>query len=256
MTTQEKGTEFYPTPRDLAQNLWEKLLWQIPGDYLENRPEDSPPQFLEPSAGRGVFAEVMAKHGRSVVTAIDPNFEDPGIEGVEWGQMSLEVLHEALEGERPFDAACGNPPFTLAEAHLRLIFNMLAPGGHVGFLLRLGFLASKSRAKFFAAYPPKHIYVMTSRPSFMWSYKCKVEYALSLGGADVEGEGPTKGCGHKWLVEPGNDQKKCPKCGNKNLQVSKTDQYDYCFIVWQPDMKPGTQTTLSFINTYEGAEDV
>ena len=59
-----------------------------------------------------------------------------------------------------------------------------------------------------------------------------------------------KGCKHKWTDSPGVEYDKCPECGNENLQCCKTDQYDYCFIVWQPDMPPAQETTMSFINTY------
>ena len=142
----------------------------------------------------------------------------------------MEQLSE--HGIAPIDIVCGNPPFSLAEAHLRLLFKMLRPKGVVGFLLRLGFLSSKGRAKFFAAYPPKHVFVLSSRPSFVWSWSCK-----------------DKACGHKWSDLPEVVYRKCPMC-TCSVTVCKTDQYDYCFVVWQPDMDPSKETTLSFINTY------
>lgn len=159
--------------------------------------------------------------------------------------MTMEQFHEDLDGERPFDVICGNPPFSLAEAHLRLGFSMLRERGVVGFLLRLGFLASKGRAKFFAAWPPKHVYVLSNRPSFMWSYTCK----RKPGGSDE-----MFGCGHKWFEAPGTLSVTCPVCWGDALQCVKTDQYDYCFVVWENGQDPSTLTTLSHINTYEGIE--
>lgn len=242
MSNQTKGVEFFPTPQDLANLLVDRIFWKKCANYdaqgnMRSEDNDNTLQILEPSAGEGPFARAFVKYGH--VTAIDPNFDDPEIEGVEWAKMSLEDLHEALEGERPFDVIGGNPPFSLAEAHLRLCFKMLRKLGVVAFLLRLGFLSSQGRAKFFAAYPPKHVFVLASRPSFMWSLTCKYSDAILKA----------PGCGYKWFLPPGTSYEDCPSCGNKNIQLTKTDQYDYCFIVWQPDMPAGTPTTLSFINT-------
>jgi predicted RNA methylase len=222
--------EFFPTPSKLASLLVKRLLWQYP-----NRPQEC--TILEPSAGTGAFVRPLAELG--VVTAIDPNFDAPEDlpedlpEGVEWGRMSLEDLHEALEGERPFDLVCGNPPFSLAEKHLRLLFSMVKlEGSAVGFLLRLGFLSSKKRRTFFGAWPPTHIYVLSSRPSFMWSYTCKA-------------------CKTQWFVLPDNQEKECRECGSSDIQLVKTDQYDYCFCVWRFPQVPGKEPTLSWINPQE-----
>lgn len=251
MSNQTKGVEFFPTPQDLANLLVDRIFWKKCANYdaqgnMRSEDNDNTLQILEPSAGEGPFARAFVKYGH--VTAIDPNFDDPEIEGVEWAKMSLEDLHEALEGERPFDVIGGNPPFSLAEAHLRLCFKMLRKLGVVAFLLRLGFLSSQGRAKFFAAYPPKHVFVLASRPSFMWSYTCKVVEGNDMFSAS--------GCGHKWFLPPGVACKTCPACKNESVQCVKTDQYDYCFIVWQPDMPAGTPTTLSFINTTGEEVDV
>lgn len=251
-----KEHEFYPTPDPLAEYLFERFLWQVPSGMFSQQDEngnDIPVQILEPSAGKGAFAKAMAKLGH-LVTAIDPHFEDPQIAGVDWEKCSLEELHELLEGERPFDLACGNPPFSLAEEHLRLLFKMVRKDGYIGLLLRIGFLASAKRVSLFQAHPPKHIYVMPKRPSFVWSWKCKTTRVLSLGGADVEGDGPVKGCGHKWMTEPGVQFKACPECSHTDLQLCKTDQYDYMFAIWKVGLDPSTDTTLTWLNN-EGEDD-
>lgn len=222
--------EFYPTPGNLAAYLWQRLLWQVPdGDDLT--------QALEPSAGRGAFALAMAQTARvGNVTAIEPHVPKPRDlpDNVEWGAMALEDLHAALEGERPFDIACGNPPFSLAEAHLRILFKIVRPDGHVGFLLRSGFLGSKGRADFFHAFPPKHVYILSERPSFVWSHGCKE-------------------CKHSWTTAPESPAESCPECGGVDLSTSKTDRYDYAFCVWQAGWT-GT-TTMSWLTQVPGKED-
>jgi hypothetical protein len=232
-----KEDEFYPTPEPLAEYLFERLLWRVPSEMFVQQDENGENvtvQMLEPSAGKGAFAKAMAKL-QHAVTAIDPNFDDPGIEGVDWDRISLEELHALLEGERPFDIACGNPPFSLAEAHLRLLLKMVKLHGYIGFLLRVGFLASAKRAPFFQIYPPKHIYVLPKRPSFVWSWTCKKQNEV--------------GCAHKWMDEPGVEFAACPKCGSEgNLQCVKTDQYDYMFAIWEVGMAPGTDTRLTWLN--------
>lgn len=222
----QKENELFPTPEPLAVLLVDRLMWAAP--HLQGRDDL---QILEPSAGSGSFIGPLSARG--AVTAIEPFEKAPvaPLEGVDWGAMTMEQLHADLDGERPFDIICGNPPFSLAEEHLRLAFQMLRARGVVGFLLRLGFLASKKRAKFFAAWPPKHVYVLASRPSFMWSYAC------------AAGK-------HKWFEPPGTILSTCPVCGHDALTVVKTDQYDYCFMVWEQGLS--TLTTLSHINTQEG----
>ena len=252
-----KENEFYPTPEDLAAYLFKRFLWQVPSQIFAQTDENGDDvivQILEPSAGTGAFAKAMAHHGQ--VTAIDPNFDDPQIEGVEWARMSLEELGEACDGERPFDLACGNPPFSLAEAHLRILFKIVRHHGYVGFLLRLGFLSSGKRAPFFRVYPPKHIYVLPKRPSFVWSWTCKPERGIALGGLDDPDDAPiVKGCGHKWMDEPGIEHRNCPQCGaTGNLQCVKTDQYDYMFAIWKVGAEPLQKTEITWLNN-EGEED-
>lgn len=247
--------EFYPTPDDLAAYLLDRFLWQVPNDMFLQKDESGdslPVQMFEPSAGKGAFARVMAATG-NMVTAIDPNFDDPQIEGVEWMQTDLESLHTLLEGDRPFDLACGNPPFSLAEAHLRLLLKMVRRGGYIGFLLRVGFLASAKRSEFFKIYPPKHVYILPKRPSFVWSWTCKKGEVVENW---EQGRAVTEvGCGHKWVDAIELDHAHCPKCGHEGLQVCKTDQYDYMFAIWEVGQSPGHTTTLSWLHAQEGEDE-
>lgn len=214
--------EFFPTPPELAKMLAERALWQYEGSR-----EDI--LVLEPSAGTGAWLDALRSLGQ--VVAVEPHAAAPeGASDVEWFQMPLEEFSEEVGDTHPFHIALGNPPFSLAEAHLRLILKMLAPKGICGLLLRIGFLSSKKRRAFFAAYPPKHIYVLPYRPSFAWSWKCN-----------------GSGCKHEWMTLPDTAEQNCPECGSENLSVTKTDKYDYMFAVWQPDMPPGQETRLTWL---------
>jgi hypothetical protein len=224
-----KGHEFYPTPDDLAEYLWQRFLWIVPNDHDLST-------ALEPSAGRGAFARAMSRSPRvASVTAIEPFEDEPkGLpENVEWGTMTLEDLHTALDGDRPFDAAVGNPPFSLAEEHLRLLFRVVRQGGYVGFLLRAGFLASSGRAPFFVIHPPKHVFVLSRRPSFVWSHTCR-------------------GCKHNWSELPGIQSGPCPECGATDVSTSMTDRYDYIFGIWEVGWQGKTE--LSWLANIPGIE--
>jgi hypothetical protein len=230
-----KNHEYYPTPDELAAYLWQRLLWIVP-----TAKADQGLHCLEPSAGGGAFAFAMAEDGRHEVTAIEPHLPPPAPEGADlpenltWASVSLEELHEALEGDRLFDLSCGNPPYSLAEAHLRLLLKMVKQDGHIGFLLRSGFLGSSGRAKLFAAYPPRHVYILSKRPSFVWSHTCKA-------------------CKHNWRDLPDIEHVTCPKCESENISVSKTDRYDYAFVVWQVGWKG--ETTVSWLTQVPGEEE-
>lgn len=224
----EVDKEFFPTPAKLAALLVEVLSWKIK--------IPSNPMILEPSAGTGAFIPFLAAIEGSTVLGIDPNFDAPTSipDNVEWAKMSLEDLKLELGDTRPFDVICGNPPFSLAEQHLRLLLTMGgARGGGIGFLLRLGFLASKGRKEFFGAYPPKHVFCLPDRPSFMWCYTC----------TNTE-------CLHKEYVLPKTKVPACPACNSPKPTKVQTDSYDYGFFIWEFGQKPGVETTLSWLNRY------
>ena len=81
----------------------------------------------------------------------------------------FEADHDAAkgppEGCEP-DLVIGNPPFKLAEAHLR-VFLELPSKPVVAVLLRMGFLESQKRSMFWAQYPVHEVHVFQTRPSFV-----------------------------------------------------------------------------------------
>jgi hypothetical protein len=65
-----------------------------------------------------------------------------------------------------YDLIIGNPPYSLAEEHVRLCLGLLADGGQLVFLLRLAFLESAKREALWREHPPERVDVLTRRPSF------------------------------------------------------------------------------------------
>lgn len=82
------------------------------------------------------------------------------------------IARAALEGW-PFalrgapDWIVGNPPFTGAEAHVRMALREASVG--VAFLLRLAFLESAARIPFWREHPAADVHVLSRRPSFTGS---------------------------------------------------------------------------------------
>lgn len=108
---------------------------------------------------RWCAVELQAEHAARIPRAIgvEVHAEDFLLAGPWWGQR--------------FDAVVSNPPYDLAfeflEASLRL-------SPRVAFLLRLGFLASASRAEFMRANPPD-VYVVPDRPRFDPSLRQRIK---------------------------------------------------------------------------------
>jgi hypothetical protein len=82
-----------------------------------------------------------------------------------------------LRGE--FDLIVGNPPYAVAEAHIRHALALSARyGSAVAFLLRVNFLGSKERFAFWRDHPPTLVSVLSERPSFFGTGTDASEYAF------------------------------------------------------------------------------
>lgn len=194
-----READFYPTPDELAERIVRAV-----GRY--------PNRILEPSAGDGAFVRACRanwRHARVSQVEPGPHHFDPEVDGY---RATIEEFAARLPDAR-FDLIIGNPPFSLAEEHVRLCIGMLAPGGRLVFLLRLAFLETKKRAKFWCECPPARITVLEDRPSFCWSWSCKAK--------------------HKWTSAPGVKHTHCPECGSEKLKITKTDACAYAVFEWR-----------------------
>lgn len=142
------------------------------------RPEHHPGPVLEPHAGGGAFVRALRHHGREVV-ALDVNQHAPGLRlaqssavvdfldtgGVHAAIGDLPARYDCADGTpRRFPWIVGNPPYRDAEAHTR---QALALGVRVAFVLRLAFLESIERSRFWRDHPPRIVWVLQERPSFL-----------------------------------------------------------------------------------------
>src|SRR3954452_17271853 len=135
LITKAKASSLYPTPAWVT----EALLGQ----------ESFEGAILEPCAGAGAMLPILHRVSGSVY-ASDIAPQAPGI----W-----QADARTLKG--PFDNIITNPAFPLAE---ELLWYFLPQTRQkVAFLLRLAFLESERRYKFFQIYPPTRIHVFSER---------------------------------------------------------------------------------------------
>lgn len=153
----------YNTPQELCDAIVNKLK----ADQFLSTLDSETGIILEPSAGSGNFISSLKKFAPEwTVHALD----------IEVGHCLKEVCsydipymeRDFLEfGGCKYNGIIGNPPYSLAEAHIRHGLGLLRPGGFLAFLLRLNFLESKKRIQFWSEFPATKIYPLAERPSFV-----------------------------------------------------------------------------------------
>ncbi len=160
--SQRRSGDDYQTPGELAEFLVAKLV----ADGILCGPE---PRVLEPSAGDGSFVAALRKYcDPGVLVANEPYLTDARrvayeTAGAEWWPTAFE---KHLLQPR-WSAVVGNPPYSLAEQHVRKALEVAAKrGGVVAFLLRLAFLESRGRFALWRDFPLRKLYVLSERPSF------------------------------------------------------------------------------------------
>lgn len=169
--------DFYATPEWCVRRLVEAV--ELPGG-----------DWLEPAAGEGAIIRAVA---RSDVdwTAWELRQETRAglAAAVPAGRVHIgdflapEARREV--GRRRFAVAITNPPFRLAQ---EFIDACLPVADHVVMLLRLNYLASKSRWAFMSSHTPD-VYVLPSRPSFTGAGTDSIEYAWFVWGVKRRREG-------------------------------------------------------------------
>lgn len=131
--------------------------------------------FLDPSAGGD------NKHSMSYPDVIKEvigtsNIRTMDIRPDSKAEIIIDYLQYQLE-YKP-DIIITNPPFFLAQEFITKALNDVVNDGYVVMLLRLNFLESKTRKKFFENNMPERIYAHSARMSFVDSGKTdSVAYA-------------------------------------------------------------------------------
>lgn len=140
-----------------------------------------PRLIVEPSVGAGSFARAARQE-----------YLDPWILGVDldpdatgFGACNERIVGDWLQTPRHvFERyatvlVVGNPPYSMAEEHIRFAIDATGNRGMVGMLLRLNFLGGQKRyASFWRNNPPNIVHVLSRRPSFTGGGSDATEYAF------------------------------------------------------------------------------
>ena len=161
-----EGLDRYYTPETIAECLVD-LLGLRAGEHV-----------VEPSIGGGAFARACLRRD-CTVTGIDL---DPQAEGLSLvNGLCTDLLSTSIEA----DWYIGNPPYKHAEEHLRHALGHTRRG--CAFLLRLAFLESARRFRFWSDHPAAEVYVMSKRPSFTGGKTDSCAYAWFVWRGDHQG---------------------------------------------------------------------
>ena len=112
----------------------------------------------ECACGGGHLSEVLKKHGHHVKST---DIIDRGYVGTEIRDF-LAVKREELVTDCQRDIIT-NPPYKLGKEFVEHALNISADGTKIAMFLKVQFLEGKARRELFNKYPPKTIYVSSSR---------------------------------------------------------------------------------------------
>ena len=150
------------TPPALALAICRRI-----DDMRESARLPRPEVILEPSAGCGSFvAAARTIWPGAAIYAVEPLSQyrevllATGADSVHVGAL------EDFGREIGPDLIIGNPPFTLAEAHVRLLRPMLPVTGTLAFLLRINFYGGRDRVSFWREHQEDCMLPIAPRPSF------------------------------------------------------------------------------------------
>jgi hypothetical protein len=157
------------------------------------------------------------------------------LDGIEMDRARAEIAQKVLPGgvyisnflqlmHSPYDLVIGNPPYSNSLEFVKRGLLWRRYGAPLVMLLRLNWLSSKERLQFHTEHPA-HVHVLTRRPSFCVSVKCKVS-----------------ACGWQRSYEPETETEThnvCQACGSKVSKTS-TDATEYAWFQWGgPGYVPG-----------------
>lgn len=163
--------------------------------------------FWEPACGDGRLVRWMNEYG------LQARGNDL--------QQGYNFLTDVLAVDNKYPCIVTNPPFSLA---LEFCKRALMNSPQVFMLLRLGFLASEERRKFWQQHPASALFILCKRPNFVMSVKCD-GFPRTLADTIAP-------CGYKAMLPVDSvRQKNCPKCGGA-VKISTSDSADYAWVYW------------------------
>lgn len=155
-----QSNDFYPTDSDLALAITSRVAMLVP----------PPTGLVEPSAGTGTFiraARQVWPTTQIVGVDIDPRMrpfmQAAGADHVLTGNW----VDIAQMGFIPGVLGLGNPPFSVAQAHIEAGMGGPQPLTYMAMLLRMSFMGSHERVPFWDRFPAKFAFTLVPRPNFM-----------------------------------------------------------------------------------------
>lgn len=206
-----QGADFYPTPDLLALACCKAVREIVP----------KPGIILEPSAGSGAFVraarQVWGGRDDAIIHAVELRVEerDGLLDCTDAADIVSTCSLEDFLKDMPSEAAVfnqkvlvvGNPPYSLAQEHIMLLLDNLRPGSTIAFLLKLGFLGTKTRADcLWKVGQCKYVWPILGRPSFVKSDRASSdvnEYALFVWEVGYTGPTIVKFPHIRWKKERG-----------------------------------------------------
>lgn len=184
---ERKPYDNYPTPQNIADFTVKKSVSIIGGHRIFDNPGHKI-CFLEPGCGSNApFLSAAVKHFKDWRIALGVEIQ-PDI--ANWNPelriTTCDFLEIPVGDGGVFDVIATNPPFSHALEFWHKSMDLLKPGGILGLVTKLSFLATKKRSEVWEKYPPYLVYIIYPRPSFSKDGKTDIaqEYCISFWQKD------------------------------------------------------------------------
>jgi hypothetical protein len=139
--TDREDNDYYATPPEAVEMLLERESFI--GD------------IWEPACGEGHISKVLERHGYNVLSS---DLVNRG-----YGNLSVDFLSINEKYIKYMVNIITNPPYKFAKEFVLKALEIIPDGYKIAMFLKLTFLESKSRRELFDKYPPKVLYVSSSR---------------------------------------------------------------------------------------------
>lgn len=140
--TERQENDYYATEPKAVQKLLDKEKFSM--------------NIWECACGGGHIAEVLKRNGYNVLSTDKYNY------GYSDQIRRLDFLENTSTNYFDFDIVT-NPPYKYAKEFCETAIERIGDGHKVAMFLKLTFLEGKARREFFRKYPPRKIYVFSSR---------------------------------------------------------------------------------------------
>lgn len=144
--------QLFPTPIDLADYMWECLIYELGFTFAPNI------KVLEPGAGTGNLIKYLANKGIESIDycEICPEFDyiiKAETEGIKTKKVGDDFLKSGIKEQ--YDLVFANPPFSSDTKHFSKMLESVKEGGYVCTLMGDGFF-EKNQSDDFEAFSKKY----------------------------------------------------------------------------------------------------